>query len=550
MVDTKNNNINNEKIILVDLMLKGGNLLIRPIMLAKFLQKYYGYKIVGLTGTTDIVRGVTPTELSKTVPILARSYDITEFINVDTPADEDFSIRVSTDDKYSELSAFDLAEEIEGCDEDEAKERILSWRSYSGAHIGHHILNTAQRAVHSPRFEVYRKALPRIIKETLYFHNFFDALFRQYDVGAAVVTHIGYNVWGLLSEIALQNGATLFHSRNDSDLSVPVLRAPAPGSETLGMFVRRAEASIYHDFVWPNRAKLRTTTQKVIDYVNSEEHLFPPWWVKHPENVENRPSDRRSVMRRLGWTEDKPVCSILNHAMTDEVYSDTQAFRDCHDWLRQTLAFAAEDDSRYWLVKRHPHDPVFDDTNTFNQLGRKYQGLSHIRFIADDLTKAELFAVTSLALTVRGSLGFDFAAAGVPVVLSGRSRMSDIGFASVAEDIDGYFALLRKPLEELAMTQEQVERARLYVMHTRLVMQVPSGFLPSLNVCMDSGMWVDLTKRLATANVETDNYYRNMVRCLDQGLPWIVNLEFLQLINESSSFAPHPVETAKAHAHA
>jgi len=74
-------------------------------MPAKFLQQYYGYKIIGLTGSTDIVRGITPIELSETVQILARSYDITEFICVDTPADEDFSIRVSMQDKYSELSA-------------------------------------------------------------------------------------------------------------------------------------------------------------------------------------------------------------------------------------------------------------------------------------------------------------------------------------------------------------------------------------------------------------------------------------------------------------
>jgi hypothetical protein len=547
-VDSSNKEINNEKIILVDLMLKGGNLLIRPIMLAKFLQQYYGYKIVGLTGTTDLIRGITPTELSATVQILARSYDITEFISVDTPANEDFSIRVSMQDKYSELSAFDLAEEIEGWGEDAAKERILSWRSHNGAHIGHHILNTAERAVHSPQFEVYRKVLPRIIKETLYLHNYFDALFCRYDVGAAIVTHSGYNTWGLLGEIALQNGAILFHTRHDSDLSVTVLRKPPDEAETLGTSARRAETSIYHDYVWPNRAKLHATTQKVIDYVTAGDHLSPSWWVKNPENREDRPFDRRSVMRRLGWTEDRPVYSILNHAMTDEVYSDIQVFKDCHDWLRQTLAFAAEDDSRYWLVKRHPHDPVYDDTDTFHQLARKYHGLPHIRFIVDDLTKAELFEVTSLALTIRGSLGFDLAAAGVPVILSGRSRMSDIGFASVADDIDSYFALLRKPLEELAITKEQVERARLYIMYHRLILQVPSGFLPSLNVCTSSGMWADLTKRLVTANVETDNFYRNMVRCLDLGFPWICNIEFLQLVNDSQAFLPRDADREKVHA--
>lgn len=546
ILDPNNPNEKNEKVILLDLMLKGGNLLIRPLMFAKFLQQYYGYRIIGLTGVTDVIRGITPIEHSDTVQALASSYDITEFICVDTPADEDFSIRVSTGDKYSELSVYDLVEEIEGCGEDEAKERILRWQSHSGAHIGHQILSTAQRAFHTPRFEVYRKVLPRVIKETLYLHNYYDALFHRYDVGAAIITHTGYNLWGLLGELALQNGATLFHVRQDSDLSVAVLRDPPEGSETLAGLSRQAEASIFHDYVWPNRAKLRATADKVVNYVNSGDHLSPPWWVKSEPGADDRLSDRVSVMRRLGWTEEKPVYAIMNHAMTDDVYCDTQAFKDCHDWLRQTLAFAAEDDSRYWLVKRHPHDAAYDNTKTFELLARKYQSFPHIRFIADDLTKAELFAVTSLALTIRGSLGFDIAAAGVPVILSGRSRMSDIGFASVADDIDTYFALLRKPFEELAITPEQVERARLYIMFNRLVMQVASGFLPSLNVCTSSEMWVDMTRRLATADVETDNFYRNMVRCLDLGLPWIFNIEFLQLVNDSRNYRPEAPVREKA----
>ncbi len=74
-----------------------------------------------MIGITDIIRGIYRFKPPETTQILAKSYDITEFICVDTPADEDFSIRVSMQDKYSELSAFDLADEIEGCSEDEAK---------------------------------------------------------------------------------------------------------------------------------------------------------------------------------------------------------------------------------------------------------------------------------------------------------------------------------------------------------------------------------------------------------------------------------------------
>lgn len=530
-------------------MIRDGANLVRPLVLARFLQCYYGYKIVGLIGATDLIRGIYRIPHPEVTQALARSYGITEFISLDTPANEDFSVRVSIQDKYSELSAFDLIEEIDGCGEEEAKERILSWRSHSGTRIGQHILTAAARTAYSPRFEDYSKILPRLIKETLYLHNYFEALFGRYDVGATITSHTCYNVWGLLGEISLQNGAPLLHSGHDSLLAVPIMRKPPAETETLGSLLRHAEASIFEDWVWPNRAKLRKVADRVIYQLNSGNYILPPWWQKHREDTVDQPSDRRSVMRRLGWSEDKPVYSILNHAMTDDPHPDTQVFIDCHDWIRHTLDFAAADDSRYWLVKRHPDCSFLDDSNTFDLLAQKYEGLPYIRFIADDLTKAELFAVTSLALTVRGSLGYDFAAAGVPVILSGRSRMSDIGFASVADDVDSYFALLRKPLADLAITPEQVERARLYIMHTRLVMQVSSGFLPSMNVSKNNhGLWADLFRRLVTANIETDNFYRNMVRCLDLGFPWICNIEFLQLVNESPAFLPREAESEKAYA--
>ena len=537
LVDSRSQKIDSEKIIVVDLMVRDGASSIRPMVLAKFLQRYYGYKIVGLAGWTDLIRGIYRIPHLDTTLSLAKSFGITEFISVDTPANEDFSVRVSVNDKYSELSAFDLAEEIEGCSEEEAKRRLLSWRSHSGSHIGRHVLTTAQRSAYTAQFEVYKKILPRIIKETLYLHNYFDELFRRYDVRAAVMSHTCYNVWGLFGDIATANDVPLFPMRFDSDLSVAVIREAPTGSEMLGSIAHRAEASIFHDYIWPNRTKLRATAEKVFDYINSGNHLSPPWWVKGQERSVARTVDRQSVMHRLGWLEDKPVYSVLSHAMTDDVHPDAQAFSDSHDWLRETLAFAADDDSRYWLVKRHPHDRTLDDTNAFGVLAQKYRDLPHIRFVGDELSKAELFTVTSLALTVRGSLGFDFAAAGTPVILSGRSAMSDIGFASVADDSESYFALLRKPLEELAITQEQIERARLYIMCSRLVMRVPSDFLPSMNVSKENEwLWVDMNRRLVTANVETDNYYRNMVRCLELGLPWIVNIEFLQLVNDSQAF--------------
>jgi hypothetical protein len=85
-------------------------------------------------------------------------------------------------------------------------------------------------------------------------------------------------------------------------------------------------------------------------------------------------------------------------------------------------------------------------------------------------------------------------------------------------------------------------------MYSRLIAQIISSLLSGLNICMGDEIWTEMHMQLKTVAVETDNFYRNMVRCLDLGLPWICNIEFLQLVNESQAFLPRDADREKARA--
>jgi hypothetical protein len=65
---------------------------------------------------------------------------------------------------------------------------------------------------------------------------------------------------------------------------------------------------------------------------------------------------------------------------------------------------------------------------------------------------------------------------------------------------------------------------------------------------MGAAKWEELIRRLVPASIETDNFYRNMVRCLDLGLPWIVHIGFLRLVNDSRSFLPKEADSRRASA--
>lgn len=518
-----------ENIALIDLLHNRPDVLIRSLTVGKFVQKYFGCKLVGLIGQTDFSRiifdGCNPTYAG----MLAKSYGVDDLIVVETPEQSDFPIRAGSADQFFEFDVFNFSEAIEGCSEDDAKRRILQWCAPNGVRVGEYIFDTCQRISFSPQFPVYKANLERTIRETLYLQNIFENVVTKLDVGYFVTSHIFYNTWGLLSEVALRQNAEVFYISLDTNLSIFRLQEPPNSPDTLGSLCRKAETSIFENYIWPNCSKFHTITDKAIDFLNTGEMLYPSWWTRDVLDLASQAGNRDALLARLGWDSAKPVYAVLNHAMTDAVRFDTPLFSDCYAWLDYTLSHASRDDSKNWLVKMHPHDKMYDRTATFEKFEAQYGSLPHIRFVRDEFTKSELFTLMQAAITIRGSLGFEVAAAGIPSVLAGRSRISEIGFGRVAHSLEHYKALLETPLADIALDDEQVERARLYVMYNRLIGPVFSNLILNVALTAESDIWIEMRKLQRTTCVDIDNFYRNFARCLDGQLPRIVNLEFLQM---------------------
>ena len=93
-------------------------------------------------------------------------------------------------------------------------------------------------------------------------------------------------------------------------------------------------------------------------------------------------------------------------------------------------------------------------------------------------------------------------------------------------------ALLAQSPEDLALSEEQIERARLYIMYNRLIASINTGFIPYQGIYGLDAFWLEALARTKSSCVETDDFYRNLVRSIDLNLPRTINVDFANLVAE------------------
>jgi len=115
-----------------------------------------------------------------------------------------------------------------------------------------------------------------------------------------------------------------------------------------------------------------------------------------------------------------------------------------------------------WKLKRDGVAGVAGDQAVLEeQLGRLP---AHVKFLPADgeVNTFALFGLTDYCLTVRGTIGIEMAAFGIPVLTAGTGRYSHRGFTVDSETREEYLGRLARIQDEPPLTPEQVVLAKRY----------------------------------------------------------------------------------------
>ncbi len=376
---------------------------------------------------------------------------------------------------------------------------------------------TAVRIMRVPSVDDATRQEPmyqRVVDRSEHYARIYQALFGQVSTAAFITSHIDYAQWGLAVEAGMRLQVPVIHVQSTGSLKAYALFPDQiEGDGTYRMQMTRLIAEYFEECIWKHRSVLDSSAE--LSTWRSKVNLGRPSWWRGGGSVSQlefrtrpeRDSVRTYACRRFGWDPAKPVIAVFDHAVSDAVHSNKEIFDDLGDWFRQTVAYAAEHPEVNWLLVDHPAQAFYDRTEMFEGLARQHAEKAHMVFTPSmDLSKNVIWSLVDYAVTVRGSVSNEYPAYGIPALQAGWSEWSHCGISRRADTQEEYWQYLQEAIDglnrgEQMITDEQIERARLWLVYYRTASDVASPLVPHWESSQSSRLYMNVN--LAMSHIET-----------------------------------------------
>lgn len=137
---------------------------------------------------------------------------------------------------------------------------------------------------------------------------------------------------------------------------------------------------------------------------------------------------RQALAERFGWDPERPIIGVYASNWFDFPHGcGMTQFRDFLDWMRATLDVALANRHVNWLFKAHPCDEWYGGV-TLADLVPPLEGHGHVRLVPGEWNGSALLHALDGVVTVHGTAGIEYAAAGKPVLVADRGWYHDFGF--------------------------------------------------------------------------------------------------------------------------
>ncbi|MCC7250946.1 hypothetical protein [Hyphomicrobium sp.] len=177
-------------------------------------------------------------------------------------------------------------------------------------------------------------------------------------------------------------------------------------------------------------------------------------------NIGNGPS-RGSICQEFGWDESKPIVAVYASNWFDYPHGvGMRNFSDFLDWLEVTLEAVKSQTGCNWLFRAHPCDRWYGGITLADLMAEA--PMEHIRLCPIEWNGAHVQTAVDGLVTVHGTAGIEYAAAGKPVLLADRGWYHDVGFAHHCTSREAYVAALLDPTWLTMANQRTTELAAIF----------------------------------------------------------------------------------------
>ena len=296
-------------------------------------------------------------------------------------------------------------------------------------------------------------------------------LLRSIGFTSAVFTHGIYVPWGIVGEVARQEGVHV------STWNVAYRKR---------RFIFSHDDTYHHTLMseprehWENLELSAYQERDLLDYLRSRREGLFDWIVFH------RPTrqDPAEIARRIGVDPSRPVVGLLTNVSWDaQLHYPANAFPNMLEWLVQTCEYFARRPDLQLLIRVHPAEisgfppsrqPILRELHT------RLPGLSSNIIVVPPESGLSTYALMSLcnaAIIYGTKMGVELTSVGQPVIVAGEAWIRNKGLTHDASTPEEYFRILdRLPFGE-RLAPDQLARARRYAYHFFFNRMIPLPFI-------------------------------------------------------------------------
>ena len=173
-----------------------------------------------------------------------------------------------------------------------------------------------------------------------------------------------------------------------------------------------------------------------------------------PKDLKNDKSqiflNRDKLLNKINIRKNEKIRKIVliaPHAFSDAPHDSglDMIFTDYYSHLKETLLFVnqeADTKNILWLVKPHPSSAVYNENGIVERLVKKINN-SKIIMCPKNISSFNLSFICDHVITLRGSIGLEFACQGKYSIIAGIAHYSNLGLSLEPKNKKKYFSFIK-----------------------------------------------------------------------------------------------------------
>ena len=185
--------------------------------------------------------------------------------------------------------------------------------------------------------------------------------------------------------------------------------------------------------------------------------------------------NRDQLLKKISLNKNKitKIVLIAPHAFSDSPHDNglDMIFDDYYSHFKETLLFINDKINKkniLWLVKSHPASNHYKENGIVENLVKKLSN-ENIKMCPKNISSHNLTLICDNAVTLKGTVGLEFACQGKYSITGGFAAYSNLGFSLHASNKHKYFSNLEKISNLPKLNSKQILKAKkvLYYLETK-----------------------------------------------------------------------------------